>query len=173
MKKNYLYFVVGIIIIIALLFKAFSSVNFSSSPKLSENVVLSLETEKSLLKVKDEFILTINLDSQNSEVAAADFVLNYDPQFLKVKALERGGFFSNYPVKKIEKNNFKISGVAAYDGESLILPKGNNSIAIATFQALKKGKTIINFDSKKTIVATDGQNILAKKKLPEVVLTIE
>lgn len=131
-----------------------------------ENAALTLASDKPQVQKGEEFTVTITLDSQDTEVAAADFVVDFDPKKLKVVSIATGSFFTNYPVNTTGENFVKLSGVASFDGEVLTLPKGKDVVGHITFQALENtGKTEVKFNSSKTIVATAGKNILDKKNL--------
>ena len=140
---------------------------------LPENAVLSLSADPPQLQKGQEFTVSLLIDSEDSEVAAADFVVDFDPKRLKVISVSTGNFFINYPVNATGKNFVKISGVASFDGETLTLPKGKGTIGNITFQALESaGKTDVSFNKSKTIVATAGKNILDKKKLAKTTIEV-
>ena len=172
MKKNRLFIVIGIIALFLLLYFSFISASKNQNSQLSENAILTLDSDKNQVKINEELLVTLTLDSSVYEVGAADFIIKYDPNFFSVSDITTGNYFSYYPVNTIGKDSIKLSGVASYDGDVLILPKGRDTVGIFTFKALKKGTSTISLDKNKTIVATDGQNILNKKNLSGLEVTI-
>lgn len=144
-----------------------------SKSKLPANVLLTFVSDKLKLAPGQDLTITITLDSQGQEVAAADLVVQYDPKYLKVENVSTGSFFENYPINTTSADYVKISGVASFNGETLILPKGKDTVGQITFKALnKKGKAVINFNKSKTIVASQGQNILDQGKLTNIFIEI-
>lgn len=172
-KKNLVFFVVFFIIglLLSLGFKGFRN---SKEKKLPASAVLTFESDKTNISPGENFLVTLNLDSQDTEVAAADFIVKFDPKYLKVVDVSTGNFFSLYPVKTISGDFIKISGIASYEEDTIVLPKGNESVGQITFQAKEKtGSTTISFDPAKTIVANSGQNILNKKSLSRLNIDLE
>lgn len=139
-------------------------INFTGTPQLAAKAAVNLSTTKNNLKPGEQFKVTMTLDSGNQEVAAADFVVLFDPKSVQVLGVTTGKYFSNYPINRTGENYIKISGVAGYNGKSLKLPKGRETVGEITFKALDKGTATISVDQKKTIIATAGKNILNKNK---------
>ena len=173
--KNKTLLIVAVLFVLSLgLTLGIGSFKKSNSPALPSNAALSLESDKNSVNPGQEFTVTMTLDSGKTEVAAADFVLQYDPKYLKVVSVSTGKFFTNYPINTQAGNYVKISGVASFDGETLVLPRGKDTVGKIVFRALQNaGKTTVKFDSSKTIVATNGQNILNKKKLASLTLNVQ
>ena len=171
MKNKNLLFV---IVIFAVLLGLIYFFRQSKQPKLNQTAILSLQSDRLEVSPGQELTISMDLDSNENEVAAADIILRFDPQFLKVVSVATGNFFSNYPVNTTGKNYVKLSGVASFNGETLLLPKGRESVGRVVFQSTgKTGKTTLQFDPGKTIIATAGQNILDKTKLPILTLDIK
>ena len=151
--------------------------NFSPKRQTSEdivqNAVLTLESDKDTVTRGEEFTVTMTLDSQNTEVAAADFVVHFDPKLLKVITVSTGNYFSNYPLNITGDDYIKLSGVASFDGNTLVLPKGNGTIGSIKFQALNdKGNAVIKYNKTHTIVATSGKNIIDENKLAKIFVKV-
>lgn len=180
-------------IIIALLFTSFvvgivGSVNYrkftsrSSLPlpaKITPSPIplpasLSLTSDKKEIKKGENITVTIKIDSPNQGVEAADFVVTFDPTYLKVATVSAGNYFKTYPVKTSEKNFVKFSGVASLSDNKLLIPKGDGTIGTILFQTqTATSSTGIKFDKVKTIVASGGKNILDTSKISNVKVTIQ
>lgn len=125
--------------------------------------VISLSSDLSDVKLGATFSATINISSPNQGVEAADFVVNFDPDFLKVATISSGNYFGIYPVKTAVKDKVKISGIANLVNDRFIIPMGKGQIGTIVFETLSAtDSAIISFDREKTIVASAGKNILDK-----------
>lgn len=145
--------------------------NITSKGKLA---YLSLTADKKSVNKNDSFAVTLVIDSQNNNVEAADFVLTYDPGILQVTNVAPGGFFPNYPKKESGDGYVAISGSATVSGDKLLIPKGRDTVASITFKALTaKTKAVISFDREKTVVASEGKNILDGSKLKNLIINIK
>lgn len=121
---------------------------------LTLSSVSNIETGKT-------FDVIIKLNSPDIGVEAGDFILYFDPKYLKPQEIKTGNYFQKYPLKKIDKNFIKISASASFINNKIILPKGEGIIATVIFKAVEKSSnTLIYFDPDHTIVASNGQNIL-------------
>src|SRR3989344_2358453 len=107
---------------------AFRFLQKPKQAKLPVTAVLTLSSDNLQVNKGEEFTVTLSLDSKETEVAAADFIISFDTRFLQAIEVTPGKFFSNYPVLTKTENNVKISAVASFDGESLILPKGKGTV---------------------------------------------
>lgn len=124
---------------------------------------ISLTSNSKEIETGATFSATIKISSPNQGVEAADFVVSFDPDYLKVATVSSGNFFGVYPVKKAETNSVKISGMANLIDNKIIIPKGEGTIGNITFEALAATEsTKISFDKEKTIVANGGKNILGE-----------
>lgn len=131
-----------------------------------------LSTDKKEVMVNTTFSATINLNSHDTGVEAADFVLSYDRDYLKVATISSGNFFSLYPVKKIEDDSIQISGMANLLEDRIVVPRGEGLVGTIVFEALAATEsTKISFDREKTIVANGGKNILGGIK--DLIITIK
>lgn len=135
---------------------------------------LSLTSDKKEIKKGENFTVTIKIDSPNQGVEAADFVITFDPLYLKVATVSAGNYFKTYPVKLTEKTSVKLSGVASLSDNKLLIPKGEGTIGTILFAAqTATSSTEIKFDEIKTIVAYGGKNILDMSKISNVKITIQ
>lgn len=125
--------------------------------------VISLSSDKTEVILGATFSATININSPNQGVEAADFVVNFDPKYLKVATISARNYFGLYPVKTAEKDRVKISGIANLVNDKFIIPVGRGTIGSIVFNTLSAtSSTQISFDREKTIVASGGKNILDK-----------
>jgi hypothetical protein len=133
---------------------------------------LEIKSETSQVKHEATFSATVRINSPTNGVEAADFLINFDPKYLKVATASSGKFFGSYPQKKIGRDYLKISGMASLRGSDFIIPKGEGTVVVITFKALSAtDSTKIRFDREKTVVASKGKNILGDIK--DLVISIE
>ena len=143
-------------------------------PKLPAVAELTLVSDRKSVSVGDEFTVTLTLDSKETEVAAADVVVNFDKNSLKVISVTGGNYFSYYPINTTQNDFVKISGVASFDGTNLILPKGRDTVGQIKFLAVKPdNKALIKFNKSKTIIATNGQDIYNRKQIAELYINVQ
>lgn len=144
----------------------------SPTPLPKTSLITLISANKSL-SVADQIDVTLNLNSGNLGVEAADFVVNFDPYYLKVVSVTKGTFFKNYPINTTGDNFVKISGVADFTEKAVVVPKGEGTVATLTFEALDATEsTKIEIDKIKTIIASGGQNILDVNSLQNLTLGI-
>ena len=135
---------------------------------------LRLTSNKNSVRQGDEFTVSLTLDSGSVGVDAADFVVDFDPQFVKVEKVTEGEFFKTYPINKTDAGSVRVSGVAFFDGKNIIVPKGKGVVAKVNFIALDKpGDSQILVNRDKTIVAVGGKNILDTDKVYDFELRIK
>jgi len=172
LKKQAILFICLIIALgLLLLLNTLRKPQTATLPRTSQ---ITMESIKLQFLPGEEFFVTLNLDSKDKEVAAADIVVYFNPQFLKVLEVKTGKFFTNYPINTTYRDHIKLSGIASFNGESLTFPKGKATLGQIKFQAQNRsGNTIISFDSRKTIVATSGQDILDKTQLNKLAISIQ
>jgi len=125
---------------------------------------LGLSADKTSVPAGTPITVTIQINSGTYSIGAADFVLKFDPTLLTPQKIDTGTFFKEYPKSNINANTVAISGVASVVDDSVLIPKGEGTIAQITFQTLAKGNAVLEFDSAKTIVASDGKNVLGQAK---------
>lgn len=137
-----------------------------SSPKLTaQSAQMIFSTNISSVRVSDPIVVTVFLDSGLRGVEAADFYFTYDPQYLKLDSATSGGFFKSYPINTSTSGSVRISGMADFNGKTLSVPKGKGVVATLTFTALAPTtSTFVGYDQIKTVVASNGQNILSTSK---------
>lgn len=135
---------------------------------------LSVTSENSQISLGATFSATIKIDSPNQGVEAADFVLNFDPLYLKVATISSGTYFGLYPLKEIQEDKVKISGLANLVNDKFIIPLGSGIVGSIVFEPLAAtDSTKISFDREKTIVASGGKNILDMQKISDLKITIK
>jgi len=155
------------------IYRAFLSVKSGAKTNLKP-VKLSLTPTKQTVKSGETFMTNIFLSSPDSGVEAADFVVKFDPNFLKATNIATGNFFREYPIKEISTDSIKVSGIATLVEDTFLIPKGEGIVATITFQTLKPAvKTVVSFDREKTIIASDGKNVLEKKNIGDLEITIK
>lgn len=165
-----LFFVIGVSL--SLVYK--NQKKSDTAPNLPKVAQLSLSTDKQNVAVGDEFTVTMTLDSKNTEVAAADIVVDYDTNSLEVVSVTTGNFFSNYPINQTSRELVKISGVASFDGKNLILPKGKDTVGQIKFLAIKQNnRTLIKYHKVRTIVATNGQDIYDRSQIAKLYINVQ
>ncbi len=137
-------------------------------------VKLNLTATNKAVKSGETFITNIFLSSPDSGVEAADFIVKFDPNFLKVTEVATGNFFREYPIKETSTDFVKVSGIATLVEDTFLIPKGEGIVATITFQALKPAaKTAVSFDREKTIIASEGKNVLEKKNISDLEITVK
>ena len=138
---------------------------------ITSSVSLALVADKNIIEKGTTFSAEIQIDSGNTQIEAADFVVSFDPSFLQAKEIREGKFFGTLPVATIEKDYVKISGMATLSGDTIVIPKGKGTVATIIFNALEASEsTAIKIDKTETIVASSGKNILGKTT--DLMLTI-
>ena len=172
----------GIVVLVVLLVLAgfgivslYQNQNKETKAKiLPKTATLTLASEAKTVTPGESFTVNLIMDSGNQGVEAADFTLTFDPKYLQVTNVSAGGYFKSYPVNKIEENSVKISGVAYFDGSSVIIPKGRGEVAAVTFSAVQPvQKTSVKIDRAKTTVAASGQNILSANKITDLSIRVK
>lgn len=140
--------------------KSYTDPITGSPPKLAE---VSLTPTSITGKSGDSFDIQLNLSSADAAVEAADFIVRYDPAFIRIDNISLGNFFQNYPIKRIDYDYIKISAVASFVSNKIVIPKGKGTIATIHITAFHPtDQTIIYFDLDKTVIASTGRNILGK-----------
>lgn len=135
---------------------------------------LTLSADSASVKLGATFSATININSPNQGVDAADFIVDFDPQYLKVATVSGGNYFGLFPVKSATESAVKITGIANLVNNRFIIPIGEGTIGTITFQTLSAtGNTDIKFDREKTIVASKGENILDQNKITDLQIMIK
>lgn len=137
--------------------------SITPSPKPAE---LRLTTSNLHTKVGEPFDIQLNLSSYDVGVEAADFIIRYDPTYIQINDISLGNYFQNYPIKRIASNYIKISAVASFIANKIVIPKGEGTIAtIHATPSQSTEKTTIFIDHDKTVVASAGRNILGLTNL--------
>lgn len=122
---------------------------------------LTLNTAKLTLKTGEKFDVSIRLSSPERGVEAGDFIVYFDPRFVRANTIVPGKYFQNLPVQKIESNHIKISAIASLENNKVTIPKGEGIVATLKFTAIAPmNGTLIYFDPDKTVIGSEGRNIL-------------
>ena len=139
----------------------------------SATAVVQLNVDKTQVSLSSPFTVNLTLDSAQNGVDAADFVLTYDKNKLYADKVETGEFFRTYPVNSVRKGSIKVSGVAYFENNQLVIPKGKGDVARITFTPLKKGATKIKIDPENTTIASAGKNILDVSQVKDLEIRIQ
>lgn len=124
---------------------------------------LTLSSDKTSYKLGETVTVSINLDSGTYGVGAADFVINFDPKVLKPTLVTQGNFFKVIANKNIQTDFVKISTIAEVTDNGVNFPSGRGKVATVQFDTLTEAaQTGITVDKQKTVIASDGKNILDK-----------
>jgi hypothetical protein len=145
-------------------------------PSLVSAATLSISPSSQSVKTGDEFIASVNLDTQGVSVTGVDLrYINFDPKLVKVQdsststegvQIEPGSLMSATLANSVDNDLGRItfSQVALPVGE-----KYNSSgiLANITFKALKSGTVNLTFDytplnTTDTNVAASGTDVLTK-----------
>lgn len=122
---------------------------------------LTLSTPALELPQNREFDVTIRISSPEKGVEAGDFILYYDPRYVKAKSITRGNYFKNFISDVIEPSRIKLQAAAVLTAQNIIVPKGDGTVATIHFATLAPtDTTLIYFDPDRTVVASGGENIL-------------
>jgi len=144
----------------------------AATPVPARPASLALQTASNNIKAGETFTVDIYQQSPDG-VEAADFVVNFDPEFLAVDSLNEGNYFKNYPINKTEETFVKLSGVATLENNTVIVPKGKGIVGTIVFKAVKNtDSTSVSFDRTQTIVAYGGKNILDQSKITDLEISI-
>jgi len=135
---------------------------------------LSLSGDRKIAEIGSTFSAEIQIDSESMQVEAADFVVRFDSRYLQPREIREGRFFGVLPVKTIEKDFVKISGMANLANDTIIVPKGKGTVASIIFEALEATEsTAVKIDRTETVIASSGKNILDTKKITDLNIEIK
>lgn len=137
-------------------------------PTIEKNYagVMGIYPEKNKVKVGGIFDLSVTASTSKGNIAGADAIINFSPEYLNIESIEEGELFDLYPLKKIdnEKGIVKVTGFGAQENYQL-----NQEIDFFSMKlrAKKAGTTqiAINFQKDKTnlsnvVEAGTSRNIL-------------
>ncbi len=112
-------------------------------PKISKVWASSLSLNPAVGNIESgkDLIVDVLVSGQDELVDGVDVELSYDTNFLKVKNIKNGPFFSNYPIKKDDNGQVRISALAPKDGAKLF---GDIVIASVAFEILDSGNTKVD-----------------------------
>jgi hypothetical protein len=155
-----------------------AAISLSPTPQavapITSSVSLALVADKNIIEKGTTFSAEIQIDSGNTQIEAADFVVSFDPAFLQPRKIQEGKFFGALPVMTLEKDFVKISGMASLVGDTIVVPKGKGTVATIVFETNQATEsTAIKIDREKTIIASKGVNILDTKKITDLTVGIK
>ena len=113
----------------------FTSKVDAASMKLNPDVVTTQSGET--------FSVDIILDAQGAQTDGADVVLKYDPNQLEVVNVKEGETYPKYPIKQIEEEFVKITGISNKSGPFF---SSSGVFATVTFKAKFGGEHVIKID---------------------------
>jgi hypothetical protein len=147
----------------------------NTTDKTVSSVTLVMNTAGTKIHNGHPFSITTVLDSQNIGIDAADFVYTFDPAKLKISSVTPGTFFKSWPVNKIEENKIRLTGIALFENNRIIISKGKAPVSTITFTPIGSpgDETVVLLDPVNTIVASQGKNVLQTDQLKSLRLTIE
>lgn len=132
---------------------------------------LALSTPTVNLTTGTEFDVAINVSSLDKGIDAADIFIYYDSRFLTYVSLAHGNYFQNYLSERIDNSSIKFSAAASLNKNSIKIPKGNGTIATIKFRPIgTTDTTLIYFDPDRTILASNGENILDYSNVLKITL---
>lgn len=135
----------------------------SSSATIDQNITsISMTTSQKSVKVGTEFVVNINVDS-NQASDGTDLIITFNPKYLAVVpavssgAMTVGSIYSEYPVNKVDGNAGIITTSGITNEKGGILAKG--LIGSIKFKALQAGQA--NIDVKFVKGATNESNVIS------------
>lgn len=141
-------------------------INKNSTAKLATTkndlnpINVSLTTKNKTVTNNSDFDVEIKIDSQETEVDAGDFIINFDKTVLAPQKIIKGSYFPSIPVTKINTDYVKVSGIATVKDNTIIVPTGEGTVATISFKALTPTNSAkISFDRNKTVIASMGKNV--------------
>lgn len=125
-------------------------------PTMVQGVKLALLPQGKFMRVDEEIPFYVTMSGPAAY--ATDIVLKYDPQYIRISAVENGDLYDRVIVNKQTAGTVTFS--AAYDpGKDTFKKEG--TVLKFKIKALKKTQeTIIHFDENATIAAQEGKNLL-------------
>lgn len=141
----------------------------SGQKKTTQEAKFYLVSSLKETQVGESFNLEIWINGQNEIVDGAEFLLQFDPNLVKIGEPQPGSFFNLYPLKKVDNELGEVRVIAIQDadksqklGEEIVIELG--------VKALQKGQVSFDFDLGKTHIACCAGQELLKEALP---LTID
>lgn len=123
-----------------IIFLLFLLAFFCFLPTLNKALATSLIINPPFGNVSEGKDLTVDvvLKGEDETVDGADILINFDSKILKVKEIKNGPFFGDYPVKKGDGNQVRITALAPKDGVKVF---GEVVVASIIFEVLDSGQT--------------------------------
>lgn len=88
-----------------------------------------------------DLVVDVVVQGQNELVDGVDAELLYDVNFLNVKQIKEGPFFSTYPIKKDDNGQIRITALSPKDGVKIF---GDVIVATITFEVQDSGDTKVD-----------------------------
>lgn len=149
-----------------LIFSFFLFISF----KLSFSADIYLISNKTTVKVGENFSLTIYVDSPDQEMNAVSFDISYPANLVKVNSLSKSGSFISLWVQEPLFSNNEIQGEGVIMNPGFIGKRGK--ILTINLTALREGKAEFKFLSG-YVLANDGYGTNLTKNLNGVIVTIK
>lgn len=108
-------------------------------------------------------MVSIEFDSGDYSIEAADCVIKYDPKILQVNRITPATLFAQYPQQEPVDDKIYLTGIAA-DAKNQTGTKGKGLFATVEFKAVGKGNSTLEFVREETIAASKGENVLVESK---------
>src|SRR3989338_3536993 len=137
--------------------------NITPTVSVPISASLKLSSDKTNYKMGDNVMISINLYSGTYGIGAADFIIDFDPKVLKPTLITIGNYFKVIANQSIQSNFVKISSLAEVTETDINFPSGKGLVATIQFDILSQStQSAITIDKEKTIIASNGKNILDK-----------
>lgn len=137
----------------------------SGQPKAAQEAGFYLAAEKESIKTGENFKLQIWVNGQDQVVDGAEFLIQFNPELVKIDESQLGSFFSLYPFKKVDQEQGEIRVIALQDiEEDKVL--GKELVAEFLVTGLNKGEVEFAFDLAKTHIACCAGRELLKEAAP-------
>ena len=144
-----------------------------STSNQSTGASLTLST-KSTVKVSEEFIVGITLDTGGKMTDGTDVIITFDRDLLEVvpvslgtrMAVVPGTLYKDYPINTFEGNQITFSGLSGIDTGF----RGKGVMGTVTFKALKAGQANINIEYRKG--STTDSNVTESLSAADVLIKV-
>lgn len=113
--------------------------------------------------------LSVDVVVQGSDelIAGVDANIAYDVNFLKVKEMKKGSFFSNHPILKDENGQVKITALAPKEGAKIF---GDIVVVSLVFEILDSGNTKLTIAFQEN--ATSESNVVAHASTKDLLTSV-
>lgn len=136
--------------------------------KMKKKATLFLKTEKNSYSLGENFNLLVKIKAKGYVVDGVEFILNYNPQQIKISQPILGNFFSLYPQKSVDKQKGQVR-VIALQKASENKPLNEEIVVTLPVVSLQKGTVNFSFNKEKTHIAGYGGQDLLKEAIPLII----